>query len=200
MSRAPDFDQDSLAGILMAMLPRGPIWRRTAPVLSSVFLGLAALPAAFHARARNFLEVEAFPPSAVELLGDWESALGLPDECVGAGGTTVERQLSVSQRMTEQGGQSPAYYVAVAAALGYAVTIEECRPFRVGISSCADPIRGEAWAHAWIVRAPAVTVTEFQVGISSCADPLRSWGNERLECALSRIKPAHTVLIFAYGD
>ena len=34
--------------------------------------------------------------------------------------------------------------------------------------------------------------------MSVAGEPLRSWGNNLLECTMERIKPAHTVLIFAY--
>ena len=38
----------------------------------------------------------------------------------------------------------------------------------------------------------------FRVGLSTARERLRYWGSPLLECTLSAIAPAHTILIFAY--
>lgn len=144
---------------------------------------------------------EADPRTTAELLADWERVVGLPDPCVAAAGvkqSTTQRRAAVVARLTMQGGQAPAYYVALAARLGYTVTVTEYRPFRAGISRAGDALTNGPWAHAWRINAPATTVTPFRAGQGSAGDPLNSWGNTVLECVLTRFKPAHTVLLFAY--
>ncbi len=132
-------------------------------------------------------------------LADWERVLGLPDECAGGlGQTLAERIAAALAKMRERGGQSRTYFIAVAAALGYAVSIEEHDAFTCE-TACDQPLHHEDWRYAWTVRAPETTVREFTCG-SGCCDPLASWGNALLECVLSRLKPAHTHLTFTYGN
>jgi len=111
-----------------------------------------------------------------------------------------QRRRALLARITARGGQSIAYFREVAAALGYEVTVEEFRPFRFGAGRFGDPLCGEAWAFAWRVRAPETTAQAFRFGRSAFGEPLRAWGNAQLECVLTRIKPAHSVLLFAYGS
>jgi uncharacterized protein YmfQ (DUF2313 family) len=103
-------------------------------------------------------------------------------------------------RIASRGGQSIAYYVSVAAALGYAITIAEFRQFRVSRSRVGDSLLGGPWLHTWRVNAPSVTMQSFRVGKSAVGEPLRSWGNSELECRLAQFAPAHTVLQFSYGS
>ncbi|MFH5924542.1 YmfQ family protein [Roseomonas xinghualingensis] len=186
--------------VLLSLLPRGRIWPRDpGSTLATVARGLAPTAQRLDERGAALL-VDAFPKSAVELLPEWERTVGLPDPCSGLAPTLQQRQAQVVARLIAVGGQSIPYFVSVAAALGYEIEIEEFAPARAGAFSAGDPLYGEAWAHAWRVHAPGATVTYFVAGGSSAGEPLAAWGNEVLECVLSRIKPAHTNLIFAYGS
>jgi uncharacterized protein YmfQ (DUF2313 family) len=60
------------------------------------------------------------------------------------------------------------------------------------------PIYGDLWRFAWQVNAPATTVEQFTV-MGGVDEALQSWGNELLECLISRLKPAHTNVLFAYS-
>jgi len=110
-----------------------------------------------------------------------------------------QRQAAVAARFVGRGGQSVAYYTGVAAALGYQITITQFTSAVVGRARIGDPLNGAGWAHVWRVNAPETTVLVSRVGSARIGDRLREWGNNTLECALSRIKPAHTILQFAYG-
>jgi uncharacterized protein YmfQ (DUF2313 family) len=52
--------------------------------------------------------------------------------------------------------------------------------------------------HRWRVNAPDDTVIESTC-ISPCTDPLRIWGNEMFECAVNKLKPAHSDVLFSYS-
>ncbi len=132
-------------------------------------------------------------------LADWERVLGLPDECAGGLGQTVtERIAAAVSKVRARGGLSREYFAGVAAGLGYVVSIEEYGVYTCE-SPCVDPVCDEPWRFAWKVHAPEVTVREFTCG-TGCDEPLRTWGNALLECVLNRTKPAHTHIIFAYGE
>jgi uncharacterized protein YmfQ (DUF2313 family) len=141
---------------------------------------------------------ESFPDTTTLLLENWERVLGLPDECSELGESTAIRRLNVLSKIASRGGQTPQYYINIAAGLGYTITITEFNQFRVGISSVGDPLYGEEWEHAWQVNAPLNSIIEFKVGQSAVGDALREWGNDRLECVMNKLKPAHTVVIFSY--
>lgn len=183
---------------LQALLPPGAAWpREPGLVLTAALQALAAELARVDARADD-LVAESDPRTTWELLADWERAYGLPEPCVGAPDSVAERIQALVEKVTRLGGQTPAYYIAVAARLGFAISITEFDAFAAG-DHAGDPVQGEDWQFAWQVNAPETTVTDFLAGHGAAGDRLRDWGNEILECVIRRLKPAHTYVIFAYG-
>ena len=180
----PAFAAADYQTAFMALLPRGRAWSR---VLRSVAVQvLAGLFPVFEfntARAARLI-AEAMPTTTIELLREWELSLGLPDACEEPAVTLAQRRAAVAAKWAADGGQSVGYYIAVAAAFGFAITITE----------------GSAASYAWTVHAPSTTVSRFQFGAGVFGDPFAAWGNTRLECLLRRIAPAHTQLYFAYGS
>jgi uncharacterized protein YmfQ (DUF2313 family) len=152
--------------------------------------------------ARGFaLPLEANPATTNELLGDWERVAGLPDRCSGVLEETVQgRRNALLAKLASTGGQSIAYFISIASALGYGVTITEFKPFRVGISVVGDALTNGDWQFAWQVNGPETTVLAFRVGLSAVGEPLRSWGTGSLECKIRQLSPAHTIPIFAYAN
>lgn len=196
----PDLRAEDFLEALHALMPQGPAWPREPGTMQAAVLGaMADRAAAQHARIRDLAEAEAFPAATSEMLPDWERAYGLPDGCGSDGDSTGQRRAALLSRIAERGGQSRAYFIEVAAALGFTVTIEEIRPFRAGISVAGDPAYGVEWIFTWRMSAPETTVIPFRAGISAAGDPLRSWGNDRLECVIRRIAPAHTTVLFSYS-
>lgn len=181
------------------LLPFGPAWQRDddAP-LTRLLDGLSLELARLDARALNLLE-EADPRITAELLADWERVAGLPDTCsliAGVEQNTPQRQAALTGRMTTVGGQTPAYFIGLAATLGYTITITEFKPHDVedGVDAA---IYGIAWQFAWQVNAALNTVFELHV-TDTADDPLAAWSNAALECLITAFKPAHTVPIFSY--
>lgn len=182
---------------LQALLPPGAAWpREPGAVLTQVLDALAEELARVDGRGDD-LVAESDVRGATELLAEWERVLGLPDACTGAADTAVERRAAAHEKLTRLGGATPAYFIAVAARLGFTVTITEFRRHTVA-DDVVTPLRGVAWCYAWQVNAPAETVTVHTVQ-STVADPLRDWGNAVLECVIGRLKPAHTHVLFAYA-
>lgn len=183
--------------LLKSLLPRGVAWVDTANnKLGQLLLALAEELARVDARESDLLE-EADPRSTYEMLSEWEAAFGLPDPCVGGDLTLEQRLDSLYSKVTNTGGQSIQFFIDLAASMGYQVTITEFSAYTVA-DPVNVPIYGIDWRFAWQVNAAEESVTYFRVN-SGVNEGLASWGNERLECAFSRLKPAHTTLIFAYG-
>ena len=195
----PSANADDYLWQFQRLLPRGLIWQRAWGTFQAEHL-LTLMPTwvRLHGRA-NDLIAETFPCSTTELLVEWERSLGLPDACTGPLDTLQQRQAAVCTKFRARGGQSVAYYQQVAEGLGYAITIEQFAPFRVGLNRVGDRLYGQDWANAWRVNAPETAVTYFRAGASRVGEGLRSWGNELLECAIRAIAPAHTVVVFGYA-
>lgn len=181
---------------LQALLPPGLAWPRDEGALADTLRAIAEEMARVDGRAEDLLR-ESDPRGTVELLVDWERAFGLPDPCTDLPDTYAERIAPLVEKVTRIGGQSPGYFIAVAARLGFTVTITEFDPFTVD-DTVDDSLTGEDWQFAWRVNAPAETVSYFTVD-SYVTERLAEWGNERLECAIDRLKPAHTTVLYAYG-
>jgi len=194
------FTAEDYAHVLADLLPWGWAWaREPESVLMKTIEGLAAEYARVHARDCDLL-AESYPGTALETLTDWERICGLPDPCTGPLDTIQERRAAILAKLAMRGGQSRQYYIDVALAIGFVITIEEFRPFRVGANRAGDHLYGIEWMYYWRVTSwePAQKITAFRVGQSATRERLRSWGNDMLECLLRAIMPAHTVLQFAY--
>lgn len=183
---------------LQALLPRGAAWlREQTATLTMLLYALADEFARVDGRSFDLLE-EADPRTTYELLPEWEFDYGLPDPCTGQLETIQQRREALVTKVTMIGGQSRQYFIDLAARLGFEITITEFEPFTVG-STVDEPICDEAWRWTWMVNAPEVRVIEFTAE-SGVNEALQTWGNELLECAITRLKPAHTNVLFAYGE
>jgi len=186
---------------LASFLPTGGAWPRDLDsFLMKLVEGLAVEFADVEELIKLLLE-EADPNTAQHTLVEWERALGLPDECSNVATTIQERRLAIVAKYLNEGGQSKAYFQALAQAYGYSVTIEEFRPFVFGISRVGDRLNGPATVrHFWRVTVSDPRVTWFRFGQSQFGDPLAKIARaEDLECIFQRLKPAHTTLIFNYS-
>lgn len=188
----------SLADQLRLLLP--PVsYDGSAPRLS------AAIEAEANALTLSDAQAEAtysaiFADSGMGLT-DWERVLALPDPCLISVPQSVRQRVqAIVSKLQGRGGQSRSFFIALAKSLGYDITIDTFRPARAGTARAGDAINGGDWAFTWRVNAPAVTVNQAVAGITGAGDPLASWGNKPLECRLSQMKPAESILLFGYGD
>lgn len=186
--------------LLKALLPPGEAFPRDVSTnMDDLLAALAEEWARIEARGENLI-VESLPATANEMLSDWERVAGLPDKCAGTLETTMQgRRNALVSKLTSTGGQSRDYFIAVAKALGYEITISEFRPFRAGFSQAGDPLTNGDWVYTWRVNAPETTIIEFKAGLSAAGEALRTWGNDTLECKINQLKPAHTIVLFGYG-
>lgn len=196
---APSYSASDYLAALQALLPKGRVWPREIDATQTqVLAGLTPVYEKNNARA-NDLIAEAFPATAYELLPEWEASLGLPDPVIGEVPMLQNRRAQAVAKFIGDGGQSAAYMIAVAKALGYEVTVTNYAPFRCGQQACGAQLGGEDWAHTWSINAALNTLTSFRAGQSTAGEPLQSWGNKILETMLRRIAPAHTILKFHYN-
>lgn len=194
-------NKEAYISSLQGLLPPGLAFNRVAASNLTKVLGvMAGELARIDARADD-LRNEADPSEAVEMLEDWERALALPETCSNVVGTLQERILAVVDKLTRIGGQSVAYFTALAERMGYDIEITEFHPFICNIDECNDEELGgdhdiRFW---WRVEVSGPRVTYFRCGDSECGDRLLSIQQaEDLECIFMKLKPAHTHLVFSY--
>lgn len=147
------------------------------------------------------LDAELDARSTYALLEEWEAAFGLPDACADVNYQTVgDRRLALITRIAARGSQQPAYYEALAEALGYPGTrVYEYAPWTC-VDTCAEPIAGSDWRHVWALQIPGEGRVTYFTATSPCIEPLANWSAvESITCVINRLKPAHTLCYFDFG-
>lgn len=195
MSRTPDQVLDELR----ALLPGGWAWP------DGPDSGIAALLAP-HANALSRLEGAADalleqtdPRAADELLPDYERVLG-PDP---AGRYAVwraldERRRIAYQRWTGIGGQSIAFFVALAASLGVAISIAERQRSQCGRARCGQVLAPSPAQFVWIVTLPTARVVNARCGAARAGQSIGAFTASLIEGVIRWAQPSHTIVVFSY--
>lgn len=194
----PNYSSADFTSALSGLLPRGRVWPRDP---ESVLMRTVACLAPMYERncaAAVDLLVTAFPATATDLIPEWQETLGLPDPCAGVAPTIQQQRQQIVARLTDSGGQSAPYFIQLAKALGYTITVTNDAPFRAGQSRAGQHVGGEEWFFVWTVHAPEFTVNPFLAGHSTAGEALGTFGNAVLVCELQTRSPAHTVLNFQF--
>lgn len=180
------------------LLPRGRAFpRQIGSVQDNFWKTVADRLAAVHARLADLTEREGFPPTAVELLSDWEEALGLPDPCLGANPVTAARQAAVAARLAATGGQSVPYYEQVATNLGGEIEVTEYAPARFGPDKFGtSAFQVPAAAYTWLVALINPAFFFAQAGVSHFGEPFWQNGSSPIQCEIQRLAPGHTQVDF----
>lgn len=195
----PIYSSDDFRSALRSLMPVGRAWPKEPDSIVDQTLGCLSPSFARSAASALALIADAFPATALDMLPEWEAALGLPDPCAGESPTLTGRRQQVVARLTNSGGQSIPYLIAFAEALGYQVTVTQYAPFRCGQSRAGHQVGGVDWFFTWSVNTGLNTVTHFQAGQSEAGEPLNIWNNDVLECEMESVAPAHTILQFHYS-
>ncbi len=136
---------------------------------------------------------ERIPGLSVELLPEWETDLGLPDECSGQLFSIAIRQRAAHTKYTAKyTGLSKQFYLDYALDLGSTIVIEPVNPggnpFRVDISRVdRTPAEGVDGARLWSTGINFKWIIKILDN-----DPNRHY----LRCKFEQIKPAWTQLIW----
>lgn len=187
---------------LQALLPTGPAWPREPDAVLTRLLTAEAEEFARIDERIEQLEDETDPRTAYELLADWERVLGLPDPCTAAATTIAARQAACWRKLAYQAGQTPAFYVALAASIGFEIEIHEFDPdIDDWDGSLTGLIGGGRYRYVWRVHVlNAGSLDYFRAG-----DPVGMRLREGdvgidVECILQAAKPAHTYIVFSYPE
>jgi len=185
---APLFSSDDYLAALQALMPRGRIWPRdSASVQAQVLAGLTKSYEVNNGRANNLL-VDAFPPSANELLPEWEATLGLSATSAGPAVSVPARQALVVARLIGANGISVSDFSSYAALLGYQISVKGNAPFRCGQSRAGAHVGGVERMFEWIVTAHALP-----------SMPFGAYGPTLLQQEMQRLAPPYGLLKFVFN-
>lgn len=184
--------------MLGALLPRGPAWDASDPLL----LGFAPILSRTHARSDELM-LEIDPRSVTELIDRYERISGLPDVCAPEGTQTLQqRRQRLDAKINLAGGINESFYRAQLDALGYTdatITRYPKSSFTCN-SACTDSLYSDEWRYYWRVNIPESAQISPITCISNCTDSIRIWGETVVECVLNKLAPSHTYLIFLYTE
>lgn len=187
--------------LFQSLIPVGKIWSRDeGSVLTEFLYGQAEELARVDGRSDDLLR-ERDTRTTLELLTDHEFDLGLPDECSEEGTTIEERRRAAHGKLIALGQQNPVYFIDLATAYGYAITITEHSPCWCGVATAGEACGGPDVIFYWTVTIEYAgsSIVYFLSGSGESGDLLSFiMGTSALECILNRYKPAHTTLIFDY--
>jgi uncharacterized protein YmfQ (DUF2313 family) len=192
--------RDAYLSQLQMLLPPGAAWSQDQDALLTRLLdGLAEEFARIDGRAAQLID-ECDPCTTSEMIADWESVAGLSatSSIDGSALSIDQRQSNLVSRITERGGQSPAYFIGLALRLGFVVTITEFKEWSV-LDDTEASLNGVEWNFAWHINAPLVTDSEWTVESDTEIPFAVVWVNALMESVLHADKPAQSVLLFRYS-
>lgn len=136
---------------------------------------------------------EFLPDKTERFISEWESAVGIPDDCFDGKGDNESRRIAILTKLASLGIQTTNDFIELAATFGVTITIEPL------IINGAPPYQppfipyGEAGARFTMVVSGIDLVSN--VPPYDIPYTLRS-GQSILECLFRKIKPANTEIIF----
>ena len=195
------FNTTNYLRLLQALLPKGRAWNRDdGSMLTEVLQAQADELARVDGRSDVLLN-ERDTRLTSELLIEHETDLGLPDTCSTEGETIQERRRAAHAKLIALGQQNPAYFIELALAFGWTITITEYTPFWCGVGGSGEPCGDQETIFYWKVSIAygSGDIIYFLCDSSESGDPISYIpGTESLVCLLSKYKPAHTVFFFDY--
>ena len=184
-----------------ALLPRGPIWKRTVgSKIDAILYALECEMARVDVRACAVLE-EADPRTSFEEIERWFEDYGIPSECIKAiADPTLEtKRQELLSKITSNHGLTKSFFESLARLLGYDAEIETYDAFTVG-DSVSEPIYGLEWTPAMTlgVRTKLDGEAELMKVTYPVDSSLSAWGDAPFECVIRSMAPANVYVLFSY--
>jgi uncharacterized protein YmfQ (DUF2313 family) len=174
--------------LLQSLLPPGRAWTKDPTSrLKQLLEGMAVEFSRLDSRVDDLFR-EKDTRYTSELLEQFEEEYAIPEPGEELGATEADRVAVLRAKFLAIGAQHKQYFIDIAAALGYTVTIQEFTPLWAGYAVAGDLIGEQTILFLWLVVIAISSVTESaEVNISS------------LISKVSKYKPAHTRVLFEFG-
>ena len=139
MATPPALSDADFQAALLRLMPRGRVWRNDPESNLSALAGALAPSWTRNTAAAAQVLIDASPATTQNLLVEWENSLGLPDPCTAPNPSIEQRQAAVRAKFGARGALTTAYFITLAAALGFTITITEFSPYTVDMT-CDEPL------------------------------------------------------------
>ncbi len=138
---------------------------------------------------------QVIPDQTVKFIEEWESALGIPDDCFSGTGTLAERRRDVLTKLAALGVQTRQDFIDLAVTFGVTITIN------AGIDEIAFPLTFPVVMFNTVKEARFTIVVRFTVQEANrfpLVFPITFGSGEIaiLECLFTKLKPANCDIIF----
>lgn len=185
------------------LLPRGPIWKpKQGSILFGVLSAAAAEFARIDARIDRLLD-ESDPRTSIEMLDTWFKDYGVPSKCleVISDPTLEQKRQELLAKITSNSPLNAAYFIELGRVLGYEVEVKTFKPHNV-MSGVDELIYDDDWVTTFVLDIHVASDTNYELLNTTwdVSQPLAVWGEILLECVIRAQAPAHTHVIFQYGD
>lgn len=202
--------------LLINMLPKGRLWQpKEQPTFRELLESTSQELCRVDDRVKQML-IEIDPRTTNEALDHWEDVLGIPDECTPESQTLAERQIQLTQKMTNIGGLSKTFYEFLGLQLGFVITVKNRINFLAGRARAGDLLSNYfnrhfvagsvagtllteiGWRFYFNVEMPIAAASHFVAG-SVAGTALQIFENELIECTMRKLKPAHGSVTFTFS-
>lgn len=135
------------------------------------------------------------PDQTVKFIEEWESALGIPDDCFSGTGTLTERRRDILTKLAALGVQTAQDFVDLGATFGITVTVNS------GVDEITFPLIFPVVMFTTVKEARFTIVVRFTVEAANrfpLTFPFTFGSGEIaiLECLFTKLKPANCDIIF----
>jgi uncharacterized protein YmfQ (DUF2313 family) len=165
--------------------------------LRKILLGLASEFVRFRDKA-NLIYDEYNPKSTTDFITEWETQVGIPDDCFSNTGTLEERRTNILLKLAGINTTTAEQFKNIASILGYNISVS------TGIDTSVFPLQ-LPFILIDQVEAPFTIVITLPASEQADGLPLElpftltSEAPEILQCLFNKIKPAHCNIIFRYS-
>jgi len=144
----------------------------------------------FHANGllRDY-STEILPDTTVEFIGEWESAVGIPDSCFTGTGTLNERRRDILIKLAALGTQTAEDFEELAAIFGITVNVLSGKDPLAANAVIGDTDKEKRFTI--VVQYTSIVGFNYEFNFPFGLDD-----NSFLDCVLSRFKPANCRLLF----
>ena len=199
----PTHSPEEVRDAMLGLLPRGIAWYKGADgVFARLMYGLAFVVAMLYERMASLVLESS--PTHTEMFEEWERELSLPEPGVDIG-NEVARRREIYRKACRNGGCTLRYFKSIAALYGIEADIYEYWKDPGEFSGLSTEVNRPGLYWMFRMRSGVPTVTIMRCGDDAdcsgnarAGNRIRSWGNPDFSSFIEKIKPAHTVCLYAY--
>lgn len=171
--------------LLQSLLPKGAFWNKNeSSDLTELLNGVGEELARVEQRGEDLVQ-EVFSDTITELLEEWEEDFGLPEDGQELQSTVAGRRGTIKAKKIAVGQQDEGYFIEIALALGYTITLTFFPKSLAGLMTVGDsPITPDRGLFYWMVN---VWVTDPNNGYI-----------EDLVNVIKNLQPTHTHVLFRF--